>query len=153
MRASLCLLLAGCTDGVVTGPATSSIHSDVSASSFVDNVVLIDPPGTYRRWTVKILEADVGTDCAAAGDPLIAVDVYTIYDSAPRGFIPLSENPPPVLFPAAYATVVDGTNLSGSIEITAAATTKLFGTLNGFVMIDGATRALDVTFEAPTCQP
>lgn len=154
MRAWLCLLLAGCTDGVVTGNATSSIHPDVSASAFVDNIVLLDPPGTYRRWTVKILAATVGTDCVAAGDPLIAVDIYTIYDSAPRGFIPLSETPPPVLFPAAYATVSEGTiTQGGSIEITAAATTKLIGTLATFVTLDGSTRALDVAFDAPTCQP
>jgi hypothetical protein len=153
MRVLLCLVLAGCTDGVVTGTATSSIHPDVSSSAFVDNVVLLDPPGTYRRWTVKILEADVGTDCVAAGDPLVAIDIYTLYDSAPRGFIPLSETPPPVLFPAAYATVVDGTGISGSIMISAAATTKLIGSLSGYVNLDGATRALDITFEAPTCQP
>ncbi len=153
MRAWLCLLLAGCTDGVVTGPATSSIHTDVSSSTFVDNVVLFEPPGTYRRWTVKILEVDVGTDCVAAGDPLVAIDIYTIYDSAPRGLIPLSETPPPVLFPAAYATVADGPSVSGSIMISAAATTKLIGSLSGYVTLDGATRAVDVTFDAPTCQP
>jgi hypothetical protein len=154
MRVWPVLLLAACTDGVVTGSATSSAHPEArSATAFVDNVALVEPAGTYRRWTIEISAAPEGTDCAAIGDPIIALELYTIYDSAPRGLIPLSVTPPPQTFPAAFATVVDGINPQGTVMISAAATTLLVGTLTGTFTIDGGVRALDVTFEAPTCSP
>src|SRR5665647_1659815 len=126
MRVWLLLVLAACADGAVTGAATSSVHPAArSASTFVDNVSLADPPGTYRRWTIEIGDAPEGTDCQASGAPIIAIELYTIFDSAPRGFIPLSSDPPPRLFPAAFATVIDGINVQGSVTISAASTTRL----------------------------
>lgn len=154
MRGWPFLLLAACTDGPVTGHATSSAHPEArSAVTFVDNVGLGDPPGTYRRWTIEIGDAAEGIDCRSIGAPIIAIEVYTIFDSAPRGQIPLSLTPPPRIFPAAFATVIDGINAQGSVMITSAATTRIAGTLTGYVTIDGAPRALDVTFESPTCSP
>jgi hypothetical protein len=154
MRVWPILLLAACTDGAVTGTATSSLHPEArSAATFVDNVELIDPPGTYRRWTIEIGGAPEGTSCVEIGDPIIAIEVYTIFDSAPRGLIPLSVTPPPVLFPSAYATVINGINAQGTVMISSAATTGVIGTLSGTVTIDNGAFALDVTFDAPTCTP
>jgi len=155
MRAGLLLVIASCADGAVTGPATSSAHLEArSALTFVDNVDLLEPLGTYRRWTVHVVEAPEGTDCEAAGEPLVAIELYTIFSSAPRGLIPLALTPPPPrLFPAAYASVRGGVNVQGEVMITAAATTILVGTLTGSATIDGSVRSLDVTFEAPTCTP
>jgi hypothetical protein len=150
----LLVMLAACTDGPVTGYATSSAHPDArSATTFVDNVVFLDPPGEYRRWTVQILEAREGTDCEAATDPVVSIELYTIFSSAPRGLIPLSLDAPPRLFPAAYATVINGVNAQGMVDITAAATTKLVGTLSGYASIDGIVRPLEIAFDAPTCDP
>jgi hypothetical protein len=153
MRAWL-LVLAACTDGAVTGIASSSRHPDVrSATALVENIELFDPPGTYRRWIVLIAEAAPGTACEIVGEPLISIELYTIFSSAPRGEIPLSATPPPRVFPAAYATIADGVNPQGTVFISAAATTKLVGGLGGYATFDGVVRALDVTFEAPTCGP
>jgi len=138
----------------VTGPATSSAHLEArSALTFVDNVDLLDPLGTYRRWTVHVVEAPEGTDCETAGSPLVAIELYTIFSSAPRGLIRSRSRPATRLFPAAYATVIDGINVQGEVMITAAATTILVGTLTGYATIDGSVRTLDVTFDAPTCTP
>ena len=154
MRVWPLLVLAACADGPVTGPATSSAHPDArSAVTFVDNVGLVEPPGTYRRWTIEIGDAAEGIDCRSIGDPIIAIEVYTIFDSAPRGLIPLSLTPPPQVFPAAFVTVIDGVNAQGSIMITSAATTRIAGTLTGYAIIDGGSRTLDVTFDSPTCAP
>ena len=154
MRVWPILLLAACTDAPVTGHATSNVHPEArSAATFVDNVGLIDPPGTYRRWTIEISDASEGTSCAAIGAPIIAIELYTIFESAPRGLIPISLTAPPVLFPAAYATVVGGISAQGSVTITSAATTGVIGTLSGTVTIDGGALALDVTFDAPNCSP
>lgn len=152
MRVWPILLLAACTDGAVTGSATSSIHPEVrSAATFIDNVGLIDPPGTYRRWTVELGDVAEGTSCASIGDPIITIDVYTIFDSAPRGLIPISVTSPPVLFPAAYATVIDGINAQGTVVISSAATTGIIGTLSGTVTIGNGSLAFDATFDAPNC--
>lgn len=154
MRVWPFLLLAACTDGPSTGHATSSAHPEArSAATFVDNVALVDPPGTYRRWTIEIGDAAEGIDCTSVGEPIIAIEVYTIYDSAPRGLIPLSLTPPPRIFPAAYATVINGSNAQGSVMITSAATTRIAGTLTGTATIEGGARALDVTFDSLTCSP
>ena len=110
-------------------------------------------PGTYRRWTIEISSAPEGTSCAAIGDPIVTIELYTIFESAPRGIIPLSLYAPPVLFPAAYATVIDGTNTQGMVTISSAATTGIIGTLTGTVTIGNAALALDVTFDAPNCSP
>jgi len=155
MRASVLLVFAGCADTAETGPATSSAHTQVhSAVTYVDNVDLLDPLGTYRRWTVHLVEASEGTDCEAAGPPVVELELYTIFSSAPRGLIPLALTPPPPrLFPAAYASVIDGVNVQGEVMITSAATTILVGTLTGYATIGGSVRSLDVTFDAPTCTP
>lgn len=155
MRACLCLVLAGCTDAIVTGAASSTAHPAArSAHARVGNVSLLDPPGTYRRWDVYVTEDAVGTPCEAVGAPVVAFSIYTLFDSAPRGAIPLSRaQDAPIVFPAAYGTVVDGINVEGTLSITAAATTKVLGSLDGLATIDGTLRELDVTFEAPTCGP
>ena len=49
--------------------------------------------------------------------PLVSVDIYTIFDSAPRGQIPLARSPPPVVFPSAYATLADGAAIDGVIDM------------------------------------
>lgn len=156
MRAwPLLLALAACGEGVVTGAATSTAHATArSAFATVTNVSLLDPPGTYRRWEIAIVEDDAGTPCEAVGAPLVAFSIYTLFDSAPRGDLLLARaDVPPALFPSAYGTVADGINVEGTLSITAAATTKVIGSLDGFATINGTLRELDVAFEAPTCGP
>ena len=155
MRACLCLVLAGCTDGIVTGAASSTAHPDASSAfARVGNVALLDPPGTYRRWDIYVTEDEVGTPCEAIGAPVVALSIYTLFESAPRGDIPLSQGEhAPVVFPAAYGTVANGINVEGTLSITAAATTKVLGSLDGLATIDGTLVELDVAFEAPACGP
>jgi hypothetical protein len=122
-----------------------------SATATVDNVGLIDPPGTYRRWTIMLVEDPPGTACEAIGPAVVTIEIYTIFSSAPRGVITLTRDPPPRLFPAAYATTADGFYAEGSVFISAAASTKTIGTLTGRANVDGAIQPLDIAFEAPTC--
>ncbi|MDB4961113.1 MAG: hypothetical protein JWP01_1112 [Myxococcales bacterium] len=122
MRALLLLAIAACTDGADTGTASSSAHPEArSAVAQVANVELIDPPGTYRLWTVTLHADPPGIACELAGAPLVTLDVYTLFSSAPRGTIPLSLNPTPVVFPAAYASMADGAPAQGEVSITSSA--------------------------------
>lgn len=155
MRASILLLLLGaCADSPVSGSASSTAHPTArSAIASVVNVDLLQPAGTYRLWTIDIVEDEPGTPCEQTGAPLVTIEIYTIFSSAPRGRIPLSMDQPPPVFPAAYATVSDGFNVQGDVTITAAATSKLIGELNGYANIGGMIRELDLVYEAPTCGP
>lgn len=160
MRAASVVVLAACaaaacTDGAVTGPASATaLPTTQSAFATVANVDLVDPPGTYRRWEVSFVADPPGTDCERAGEPLLSIVVYTLYSSAPRGDISLSDtDQPPVLFPTAYATLPGGDDLDGTVSITAAATTKLVGSVHGFAIVDNRVAQIDAAFEAPTCGP
>lgn len=146
--------LAACTDTEATGPASSSAHPTVrSATTTVENVELLQPVGTYRRWTIEILEDEPGTPCVQRGTPLVTIAIYTSLPSAPRGELVLSMDPPPRLIPAAYATTAEGFTVQGTLAFSAAATTLLIGELTGEVTIAGAPRPLEISFEAPTCVP
>ncbi len=150
-----CAVCPGCGDGTVTDDASSTaLPTAQSAYATVTNVELLEPTGTYRRWEVALVEDPPGTDCEVAGDPLLSVVIYTLYSSAPRGDITLSDTSQPVvLFPTAYATLPGGDDLDGTVSITAAATTKLIGSVHGFAVLDGRVDEIDATFAAPTCAP
>ncbi len=156
-RASLSLLaslVAACEDAVGTGAATSSAHPTLASATVVTDVVnLVQPAGTYRRWTLLLTADPPETACERIGAPVVSVDIYTIFDSAPRGQIPLSRNPPPVVFPAAYVTLADGAAMDGVIDIPLAASTGLVGTLDGQGVIDGVNQPIAIMFDAPTCAP
>lgn len=156
-RASLLagvLALGACEDAVGTDAATSSAHPTLASATVVTDVVsLLQPVGTYRRWTLLLTADPPGTSCERIGAPLVSVDIYTIFDSAPRGQIPLSRTPPPVVFPSAYVTLADGAAMDGVIDIPLAASTGLVGTLEGQGVIDGVNQPIAITFDAPTCAP
>jgi hypothetical protein len=148
-------MCAGCSDGAVTGAASSqALPTTQSAYATVGNIDLVDPPGTYRRWEIALVEDPAGTDCEVTGDALLTIEVYTLYSSAPRGDISLSDTSQPVvLFPTAYATLPGGDDLDGTLSITAAATTQLVGSVHGFAVVDNRVVEIDATFDAPTCVP
>ena len=158
-RASLSLLvgviaLGACAEPVGTGAATSSVHPALASATVVTDVVsLVQPVGTYRRWTLVLTADPPGTACERIGAPLVSVDIYTIFESAPRGQIPLSRTPPPVVFPSAYVTLTDGAAMDGALDIPLAASTGLIGTLDGQGVIDGVNQPIAITFDAPTCAP
>lgn len=159
MRACVSLLLVaastaavGCEGGVVTGEATSSEHPTVrSAFSIQDRVTLPDRVGFYYLWRIGLVEDAPGTDCNGTGDPLIVIDVYTLYRSAPRGDIPLSfGDPPPSIFPSVYGGMFDGIFTEGALSLTEASGTGLLGTLEGQANIDTIV-PIEIAFDAPNC--
>jgi len=58
-----------------------------------------------------------------------------------------------VLFPAAYVTIPGAIATQGTVFISQAATTGLVGQVGGYANLGGTLRAMDVTFDAPTCGP
>lgn len=144
--------LAACGDPELRGTASSTaLPTVVTAASQVANIELLEPPGTYRAWSITIGEGDPERPCDLT--PLVELTIYTIFDSAPRGTIPLSSPiQPVVLFPTAHAVLADGTALSdGAVEITAAATTRILGSLDGLAAEPAGLRRIDASFDAPTC--
>ena len=153
MRSLLAIAtLAACTDPTGLGAATSSAHPTVRSATTTIRNVTFDGTATYRLWSVELGERAPDVDCHARGDALLAFDVFTIFDSAPRGVIPLTTAPPPpTIFPALYAQFVEGAPIEGAITIDAAASSGLFGSFTGAIAIEGTRVDLEVEFTAPTC--
>lgn len=146
------LLVVGCADPTGLGEASSNAFDTAASATVVVANVADGTGGTLRVWSIEIGEAAPGTDCRNRGDALMAFDVYTRLNSAPRGTIVLDPGePPPVVFPALYAHYPNGFAIDGEMVIDAASTTRLIGSFRGVTDLQGTMITLEASFDAPTC--